>query len=66
METRRLLPLNLVARQLHVPVRWLEAEARAGRVPALLAGNRFVCSFEAVEAALLKRALHPVEGTVDA
>jgi hypothetical protein len=55
-----LLPLNIVARRLRVPVRWLSAEAEAGRVPCLRAGNVFVCDPQAVEAALLERARQPV------
>jgi hypothetical protein len=58
--TARLLPLNVVARRLRVPVRWLRAEAEAGRVPALPAGNQFLCDPQAVEAALLERARYPV------
>jgi hypothetical protein len=57
--TTRLQPLNLVARRLRVPLKWLRAEAEAGRIPALLAGNQFLCDLEAVEAALLKRARRP-------
>lgn len=57
METNHaLLPLSAVARQLRVPIRWLKAEAEAGRVPALRAGSQFLCDPSAVEAALLERA----------
>jgi hypothetical protein len=52
----RLLPLNVVARRLRVPVRWLRVEADAGRIPSLRAHNQFLCDFEAVETALLERA----------
>jgi hypothetical protein len=52
----RLLPLNLIARRLRVPFRWLKVEAEAGRIPALRAEGRFLCDFAAVEAALLERA----------
>jgi hypothetical protein len=55
----RLLPLNLVARRLRVPVRWLRAEALAGRIPCLRAENQFLCDPAAVEAALLERARPP-------
>jgi hypothetical protein len=54
--TRTLLPLTVVARRLRVPSRWLRAEAEAGRVPSLRAGNQFLSDLEAVEAALLERA----------
>lgn len=57
---RSLLPLNIVARRLRVPVRWLQAEADAGRVPCLRAGNVFICDPDAVESALLERARQPV------
>jgi hypothetical protein len=55
----RLLPLNVVARQLRVPFRWLRAEAEASRIPALRAGKQFLCDAAAVEAALLERARQP-------
>jgi hypothetical protein len=54
--TSRLLPLNVLARRLRVPVRWLHSEAEAGRIPSLRADNQYLCDFEAVEAALLERA----------
>jgi hypothetical protein len=63
--THRLLPLNVVARRLRVPFRWLRGEAEAGRVPALCAGNRFFCDEAAVEAALLERARQGREASHD-
>ena len=54
-----LLPLNNVARRLRVPVRWLQAEAEAGRVPCLSAGKVFLCDPVAVETVLLERARQP-------
>jgi hypothetical protein len=62
METR-LLPLNIVARRLRVPVRWLRAEAEAGRVPSLRAENAILCDPAAVETALLERARSLVPAT---
>jgi hypothetical protein len=58
--TSQLVPINVAARWLRVPVRWLRAEVEAGRVPALRAGNQFLCDFQTVENALLKRARRPV------
>jgi hypothetical protein len=58
----RLLPLNVVARRLRVPVRWLRAEAEAGRIPCLRADTAILCDMVAVEAVLLKRAGHAGEG----
>jgi hypothetical protein len=57
--TTRLLPLNVVARRLRVPVRWLRAEAEAGRIPSLRADTQFLCDPTAVETALLERARQP-------
>lgn len=51
-----LIPLNVAARRLKVPVKWLRAEAETGRVPAINAAGRWLCSYSAVEAALLNRA----------
>jgi hypothetical protein len=63
MLTTRLVPLNVVARRLHLPVRWLRAEAEAGRIPALRAEKQFLCDQEAVEESLLKRARpSPLDG----
>jgi hypothetical protein len=56
MINARLLPLNLVARRLRVPVRWLRNEAESGRIPSLRAERQFLCDLEAVEDALLERA----------
>jgi hypothetical protein len=57
--TARLLPLNVVARRLRVPLRWLRDEAEAGRIPALRADNQFLCDIEAVEESLIERARRP-------
>jgi hypothetical protein len=54
-----LVPIRLAARWLRVPVRWLRAEAEAGRIPSLRADNQFLCDLGAVEAALLERARRP-------
>ena len=45
-----------VARALGLPVAWLKAEAKAGRIPSIRAGRRLLLDAEAVEAALLARA----------
>lgn len=55
----KLLPINLVARKLRVPVGWLQSEADSGRVPCLQAGNRTLADPVAVETALLERARRP-------
>jgi hypothetical protein len=52
----QLVPINVAARWLRVPVSWLRAEAEAGRIPCLRAGKAILCDFAAVEAALLERA----------
>jgi hypothetical protein len=38
----RVVPLGVMARLCHVPSKWLRAEAEAGRIPALKAGDRLV------------------------
>jgi hypothetical protein len=53
--TVRILPINVVARRLRVPVRWLMGEAAAGRIPALRADRTYLCELAAVESALLER-----------
>jgi hypothetical protein len=67
--TRSLLPLNVAARKLRVPFRWLRAEAEAGRIPCLRTDKQFMCDLEAVEAVLLARARQlptaPEEGHTD-
>lgn len=58
----RLLPINMIARRLRVPPKWLRAEAEANRIPCLRADNQILCDLEAVEAALLERARQPIVG----
>jgi hypothetical protein len=56
LNSPRLVPLNRAARWLHVPLKWLLAEAEAGRIPCLRAGRRILCDLAAVEEVLLQRA----------
>src|SRR5260370_25024291 len=51
----QLVPINIAARWLSVPIKWLRDEADAGRIPRLRAGKVILCDFAAVEAALLER-----------
>jgi hypothetical protein len=55
----QLVPISVAARWLRVPVRWLRAEAEAGRIPSLRADKQFLCDLGAVETALLERARQP-------
>jgi hypothetical protein len=55
-----LLPLNRMARRLRVTISWLRAEADAGRVPCLRAGDRYLFCAEAVERVLAERAAREV------
>jgi hypothetical protein len=57
----KLLPVGPMARFLRVPVRWLRAEAEAGRIPHVKADRQLLFDPETVEAVLLDRA-HRVEG----
>lgn len=51
----RLVSLAVMARLIHVPTRWLRAEADAGRIPALRAGDRYVFVPQVVEATVAQR-----------
>lgn len=51
-----LLTLPRMARRLGVTQAWLRDEAKAERVPCLMAGNRYLFDPEAVQAALVARA----------
>jgi len=61
MNNKALIPINVAARKLRVTAAWLRGEAEARRVPALLAGKRWLCNVAAVEAALLAR-IEPAGG----
>ncbi len=50
------LPLNLAARCLRVPARWLREEIEAGRLPALIAGRNVLVHVPTVAALLAERA----------
>ena len=50
------IPINIMARRLRVTVRWLKAEAEAGRIPAIRTEKSFLVVPAAVEAALAKLA----------
>jgi hypothetical protein len=50
------VPLASAAIRLGVPMAWLLAEAKAGRVPYLPAGRRMLFNIALVEKALLERA----------
>ena len=52
----RIVPLGVMARLVHVPTRWLRAEAEAGRIPALRAGDRFVFCPDVVSRIVAERA----------
>ena len=54
--TPRLLTIGAMARRLHVPATWLRAEALAGRLPHLRAGQRVLFHVDTVEQILLERA----------
>lgn len=50
------LPLNLAARCLRVPARWLRDEIEAGRIPALIAGRSVLVHVPTVAVLLAERA----------
>jgi hypothetical protein len=54
--TLKLLPLAAMARKLHVPVKWLKAEAEAGRIPHLQADRVLLFNAEIVQSLITERA----------
>lgn len=50
------VPLNVAARCLRVPARWLRDEIEAGRLPALIAGAAILVHVPTVLALLAERA----------
>ena len=60
------VPLNVAARILRVPVRWLREEILAGRIPGLIAGSRILVHVPTASAVLSKRAALFAEGVADA
>lgn len=50
------LTIDSAAYRLGVPVAWLKREAKYGRVPSLLVGNRLMLNLEQTKATLLKQA----------
>jgi hypothetical protein len=58
----RLLPAGPMARHLRVPVRWLKAEAEAGRIPHVRAERVYLFDPESVELVLVERARNSQQG----
>ena len=54
--TRYILTLTELARELRLPERWLRAEADAGRIPHLRAEKKYRFNLRAVEESLAARA----------
>ena len=52
----KLLPLGSMARQLGVTAKWLRAEAEAGKLPHLKAGERILFELNTVKTLLVERA----------
>jgi hypothetical protein len=60
MTTLKPIPDSAMARRLRVSVVWLRAEAAAGRLPCVRAGDRFLFDPDLVERLLLARARQPI------
>lgn len=54
--SHQLVTLEELARRLPVSKRWLQQEARAGRIPSLIAGKVRLFNVEAVRAAIAEQA----------
>jgi hypothetical protein len=65
--TTKLLLVGPMARRLRVPVKWLRAEAEAGRIPHLKADKVLLFDAETVERVLVERARQKSDtgGTAD-
>ena len=50
------VPLNVAARYLRVPARWLRDEIEAGKLPALIAGSKVLVHLPTVVSLLAERA----------
>ena len=53
---RRLVTASAMARRLRVTLRWLRAEAEAGRLPCIRAEKQLLFDADVVERVLLERA----------
>lgn len=60
-EESKLLPSFVMARRLHVPNKWLRAEAEAGRLPCLIAGKQILFNPAIVEPLIIERASREVK-----
>lgn len=54
--TESFVPLRQAALNLGLPIVWLQAEAKAGRIPNLKVGRRMYFNCEAVKAELISQA----------
>lgn len=54
-EAKKPLHLGAMSRRLHVPAKWLRAEAEAGRIPHLRAGNALLFDPQTVERIVFDR-----------
>ena len=55
-EKRTIVNIEGLSKSLRLSKRWLHAEAKAGRIPSLIAGNRRLFNADAVQQCLAKRA----------
>jgi hypothetical protein len=58
-----MLPLRQMSRYLSVTQKWLKGEAKAGRVPHVLADGRYLFPPDAVEMALADKAAQEFEAS---
>jgi excisionase family DNA binding protein len=55
-DENKIVPIDELAERLRLSRRWLNREAKAGRIPCLVAGRKRLFNIPAVEAALAKLA----------
>ncbi|MFT4593580.1 MAG: hypothetical protein ACI9JK_001292 [Phycisphaerales bacterium] len=61
-QKRTIVSIDGLSESLQLSKRWLHAEAKAGRIPSLIAGKRRLFNIDAVQQCLAKRAAKNNEG----
>jgi hypothetical protein len=56
IEHKQITTLPGLARQLNLPIEWIKAEAKAGRIPCLHVGRKYLFNIDAVLHVLAERA----------
>jgi len=60
----KFIPIWSAAKEIGVPAKWLEREAKAGRVPAVVAGRSLLCDPVQVREYLAEQAMNRCSGQI--